>query len=43
MRVLLLLVLAVAQLCAADTPSESEAERDFREVMLADLRRPLGP
>ena len=39
MRVLPLLVLAVAQLCAADPPSESEAERAFREVVLADVRR----
>jgi hypothetical protein len=41
MRVLPLLVLGVTQLCAADPASESELGRAFREVVLADLRRPF--
>jgi hypothetical protein len=41
MRVLPLLVLVMVQLCTADPASESELDRAFREVVLADLRRPF--
>ena len=41
MRVLPPLMLAVAQLCAAAPPSESEAIRAFQERVAADLRRPF--
>ena len=40
MRVLPLLLLAAAELCAADPASESEAARAFEELVLAGLRRP---
>jgi hypothetical protein len=41
MRVLALLVLGAAGLCAADPASESERGRAFRELVLADMRRPF--
>jgi hypothetical protein len=40
MRVLTLLVLAAAQLCSAEPPSDSETKA-FEDLVLADLRRPF--
>jgi hypothetical protein len=41
MRILALLVLAAAELCAAEPASKSDAGRAFEELVLADLRRPF--